>query len=66
MLKHRDRRAGEEDMRMMRYERMTVEVGRRPRTAFVVACCDSMGADTSGEEVCDADEVGRATLRCEL
>jgi hypothetical protein len=34
MVKHNDSKAGDDDMRVMRYERRTVDVGRRPRTGL--------------------------------
>jgi hypothetical protein len=52
MEKHSDRRAGDEDMRVMRYERRTVEVGRRPSTALVEACFVSDCCGRSCEVLC--------------
>lgn len=47
MPKHALSSTGCEDMAVMRYERRTVAVGSRPRTALDFATCDSGWVDRS-------------------
>lgn len=62
MLKHNVRRAGDDDMRVIRYDRSTVDVGNRPRTDFVFLCRDSVRVERSCAEAVTDDDVGRDIL----
>lgn len=64
--KHMDSNTGDEDMAVMRYERRTVPVGKRPRTALVEICCDSVLVERTCEDTETGDDVGSETSRREL
>jgi hypothetical protein len=65
--KHNESRAGDEDMPVMRYERRTVEVGRRLRIAFGGDALTSVVCvECNCEASCSCDDVRKATFRWAL